>query len=149
MRSKIGRVALGIAAVAAAVILFVVLQDGDGTDAPSEAGGAPAAGGGAQRPTGKDDGDAGPGEPAIRTIVVRDGRPVGGVQELTFKSGEQVRFEVRSDTADELHVHGYDVERELPAGRAVRVSFPATIEGVFEAELHESGEQVAELRVEP
>ena len=137
MDSKIGRVALGIVAVAAAVVLLVVLSSSDDSGDSSDAGsrsGAPA---------------TKPAKPPVPTIVVRDGKPVGGVEELEFDSGETVRLTVRSDTPDELHVHGYDVEMELPAGRTVSVQFPATIEGIFEAELHESGEQIAELRVNP
>lgn len=88
-------------------------------------------------------------KPATPTIAIRDGKPVGGVQELEYDAGEQVRFRVRSDAADEVHVHGYDVEEEIPAGGSVLVSFPADIEGIFEVELHESEEQIAELRVNP
>lgn len=89
------------------------------------------------------------GDQAVETIVVRDGEPVGGVAELTFSAGEEVRFRVRSDVADEVHVHGYDVTEPLPAGRAAPVSFPAAIEGIFEVEMHGSGTQIAELRVNP
>jgi hypothetical protein len=149
MESKIARVLLGILAVAAAVVLLVVLSSGDdsesGDDARETTISRPAGDGKAD---GNDKAGGDPG-PALPTIVVRDGKPVGGVEELEFESGQEVRFAVRSDTPDELHVHGYDVERELPAGRTVRVEFPADIEGIFEAELHESGEQIAELRVNP
>lgn len=93
--------------------------------------------------------DKAPGKPAVETIVVRNGKPVGGVQQLEFDAGERVRFTVRSNEADEIHVHGYDVTERLPAGRAVPVSFPAEIEGIFEVELHGSGMQIAELRVNP
>ena len=137
MDSKIGRVALGIVAVAAAVLLLVLLSSSDDSGDSSDAGGRSGA------PASK------PAKPPVPTIVVRDGKSVGGVEELEFDSGETVRLTVRSDTPDELHVHGYDVEMELPAGRTVSVQFPATIEGIFEAELHESGEQIAELRVNP
>lgn len=88
-------------------------------------------------------------EPAIGTIVVRDGKPVGGVQELEYDAGEEVRFRVRSDAADEVHVHGYDVSREVPAGASATISFAADIEGIFEVEMHSSEEQIAELRVNP
>jgi hypothetical protein len=88
-------------------------------------------------------------EPATTTIVVKDGEPVGGVQELEYSAGEEVRFTVRSDVADEVHVHGYDVEKEIPAGGSAALSFPADIEGIFEVELHESDRQIAELRVNP
>lgn len=90
-----------------------------------------------------------PAEPAIDTIVVRDGAPVGGVQELEYDAGEEIRFRVRSNTADEVHVHGYDVSKEVPAGGSATLSFLADIEGIFEAELHGSGEQIAEIRVNP
>ncbi|HWM64424.1 MAG TPA: hypothetical protein VNP96_10605 [Solirubrobacterales bacterium] len=90
-----------------------------------------------------------PEEPATPTIVVRGGKPVGGVTELDYEAGEQVRFTVRSNTADEVHIHGYDVSKEIPAGGSATISFPADIEGIFEGELHGSGEQIVELRVEP
>ncbi|MGC1851585.1 MAG: hypothetical protein WA687_04010 [Solirubrobacterales bacterium] len=90
-----------------------------------------------------------PPKPAIETIVIRNGEPVGGVQELEYDAGEQIRFRVRSDRADEVHVHGYDIEQEIPAGGTATLSFPADIEGIFEVELHESEAQIAELRVNP
>jgi len=80
---------------------------------------------------------------------LQGGKPVGGVQELDYKAGEQIRFVVQSDTADEVHVHGYDVEEEVKPGRPAVFDFPADIEGIFEGELHGSGEQIVELRVEP
>jgi hypothetical protein len=86
---------------------------------------------------------------SIETIVVRDGEPVGGIQELEYDAGEQIRFRVSSDAADEVHVHGYDIEEEVPAGGTAKFSFPADIEGIFEVELHGSEKQIAELRVNP
>jgi hypothetical protein len=90
-----------------------------------------------------------PEKPAFPTIVVRNGKPVGGIEELTYGAGERIRFEVTSNTSDEVHVHGYDVEEEVRPGRPAVFDFPASIEGVFEGELHGSGEQIVELRVEP
>jgi hypothetical protein len=72
----------------------------------------------------------------------------GKVTKLRFKQGDRVRFRVRSDQPDEIHVHGYDIEREV-GPEAVVVTFPATITGIFEIELHESEEQIAQLRVDP
>jgi hypothetical protein len=56
---------------------------------------------------------------------------------------------VRSDAADEVHIHGYDLDKEVPANGSVSFSFPADIEGIFEVELHGSEKQIAELRVNP
>ena len=88
-------------------------------------------------------------QPSLETIVVRNGEPLGGIAELEYDAGERVRFRVSSDKADEVHVHGYDVEEEIPAGGAATVSFTADIEGIFEVELHGSEKQIAELRVNP
>jgi hypothetical protein len=87
--------------------------------------------------------------PTVPTIVVRNGDPVGGVQELEYSAGEEIRFRVSSNQADEVHVHGYDVEEEIPAGGTAMLAFPADIEGIFEVELHGSETQIAELRVNP
>ena len=88
-------------------------------------------------------------KPATPTIVVRNGEPVGGVEELEYNAGDEIRFRVSSNKADEVHVHGYDEEEEIPAGGSATLSFPADIEGIFEVELHGSETQIAELRVNP
>jgi hypothetical protein len=86
---------------------------------------------------------------ATPAIVVKNGEPVGGVRELEYSAGDRVRFEVESDVADEIHVHGYDLMKDVPAGGTVTFSFPAEIEGIFEVELEDRKEQIAELRVNP
>ena len=69
--------------------------------------------------------------------MVKDGQPVGGVQELTFTEGDDIRFRVESDVSDEVHFHGYDVGEDVEAGGSVEFDVPATITGVFEVELEE------------
>lgn len=91
---------------------------------------------------------AGGGE-AGATIVVKNGEPVGGVRELEYSAGDQIEFTVDSDVADEIHVHGYDLMKDVPAGGSVSFSFPAEIEGIFEVELEGRKEQIAEIRVNP
>ncbi len=90
-----------------------------------------------------------PAAARIPTLVVEGGRPRDEARELTFAKGERVRFRVRSDVAEELHIHGYDRYVDVVPGRTATVSFPATIEGIFEIELHGAGVQLASLRVEP
>ena len=82
-------------------------------------------------------------------IRVRGGKPVGGVEKLEYTSGERVRFVVRSDVADEVHIHGYDRSKDVSAGGSVSFNFEAKLEGVFEVELEGRHEQIAELRVTP
>lgn len=85
----------------------------------------------------------------VPTIEVRDGEPVGGIQKLEFDAGEEVRFRVSSDQAEEIHVHGYDISKDVPAGGTVEIAFPAELEGIYEAELEELGVQIAELQINP
>jgi hypothetical protein len=88
-------------------------------------------------------------KPSAPTIVVKNGEPVGGVRELEYNAGDEIEFTVDSDVADEIHVHGYDLMKDVPAGGSVSFSFPAEIEGIFEVELEGLKEQIAELRVNP
>jgi hypothetical protein len=130
-RLKIGA---GIAAVAAAVVLFLVLQGGGSNDS-------------------KDKGLTvnGKAVSGIPTIQLRDGEPVGGIEKLQVASGEPVRFRVSSNIEGEVHVHGYDYEKPINAGGSVAFDFPAKLQGGFEIELHHGGGEntIAELNVVP
>jgi hypothetical protein len=90
-----------------------------------------------------------PSQPAVQTIRVVNGQPQGGVKTISFKKGEQVRLKVQSDVADEIHVHGYDLKKDVEAGGSAQFSFKATIEGRFEIELETAGTQIANLEVSP
>jgi heme/copper-type cytochrome/quinol oxidase subunit 2 len=83
-------------------------------------------------------------------IRVRAGQPVGGVKTITVEKGDRVRIRVSStDTADEIHLHGYDTYADVAPDRSARFSFKADLEGIFEIELHGSGTQIGRLVVEP
>jgi hypothetical protein len=73
----------------------------------------------------------------------------GKVAKITTKQGDTVRFRVRSPEAEEVHVHTYDIKKELEPNVTATVSFKADITGIFEIEFEHSGEQIAELRVNP
>jgi hypothetical protein len=88
-------------------------------------------------------------EPEIPTVVVKDGEPVGGVQKLRYRKGGDIVFIVESDTAAEIHLHGYDVAKEVEAGGSVRFDVPAKIDGRFEVELEETATQIAAVEVVP
>jgi hypothetical protein len=137
------RIALAVVAVAAAIVLFVALSgdDDESTSTTTQ-----------EQPGGQQKGEGGGGQaqkPEVPTIVVKDGEPVGGVQDLTFTAGDDIRFDVQSDTADEVHFHGYDVMEDVEAGGEVSFDVPADIEGVFELELEETATQIAEVTVGP
>ena len=83
------------------------------------------------------------------TVEVKDAKPVGGIQKLRWKKGETIDLTVNSDTADEIHFHGYDVHKDVAKGGSVRFQLPATIEGKFVVELENHGTQIAEVTVKP
>ncbi|HWM55138.1 MAG TPA: hypothetical protein VNO20_07110 [Solirubrobacterales bacterium] len=140
----------GIALLFTLIAVAGLVACGDDSDDETTTGSTPTEAPASKDGASKDDEQpTGGDQPAISTIIVRNGEPVGGIVELEYDAGEQVRFRVSSDKADEVHVHGYDVEEEIPAGRTATLSFPADIEGIFEVELHGSEKQIAELRVNP
>lgn len=138
------KLASGVALVVAAVVLFVVLQGGDDdSEAPPQQ---------ASKPAGQGGGKTEPKPPPAPVVRVAGGEPVGGVQRIEVESGERARFVVRSDSAIEVHLHGYDITREVPDGGATRFDFPADLEGGFELEVHHgpAGEvPIADLVVSP
>lgn len=118
---------IGAALVAVAVVLLIVLSSGGSDDSKTT--------------------DAG----KVPTVVVdKQGEPVGGIQELVYNKGDQIHFKVEVPFEEEIHLHGYDVAKEVPkGGGTVTYDLPADIEGEFEAELEGRGEQIVELKVEP
>jgi hypothetical protein len=155
MQSRTARLVMLVGTVAVAIVLFVVLSGGDDDNSGStqtqteQSGGTGAAGrSGVTGETGASGVTRPQSEPAA-VITVRDAKPVGGVKRLEYTKGDRIRFEVRSDVSDEIHVHGYDLKKDIQAGGTVRFNFEADLEGVFEVELESRGEQIAELRVKP
>jgi hypothetical protein len=71
------------------------------------------------------------------------------VTKLEATEGETVRFRVRADEPEEVHVHGYDISKDIEPGQTATMSFKATINGIFEIEFEHSHTQIAELKVEP
>ena len=95
--------------------------------------------------------DTTPAEPDVQRFSARieGGSVVGGIQRWQVAQGEDVRIVVRSDVDDEIHLHGYDLEKSVGPGRPAVFAFAATIAGRFELESHESGGQIAQLDVQP
>jgi pullulanase/glycogen debranching enzyme len=108
-----------IAVVVAVVAVVVILVSGGGSDSTANAPGG--------------------------TVLLEPGK----VQKLRYTQGDQVRFQVRSPKADEVHVHGYDIERELKPNQTTTIAFKATINGIFDIEVHSTDQQIGQLTVEP
>jgi len=62
--------------------------------------------------------------------------------------GDRVVIVVKSDVADEIHLHGYDKATDVAAGETARLPFTADLPGRFEVELESRGVQIADLTVQ-
>ena len=137
-----------IAAVAgaAAVVLFLVLRPGDDEPTATTTNRASDTTQTSTRPT-----TTAPAPPAPTriTINVRGGQVMGGIQRVAVPKDAPVELFVTSDTADEVHVHGYDRSRDVAPGSPARLLFRATTPGRFEVELEQRKLQIAEITVRP
>jgi hypothetical protein len=87
--------------------------------------------------------------PAQVRVVVRDGQAVGGLRRVTVAKGRRVVLIVISDVADHVHLHGYDVMRDVAPGMPARLSFRATIVGTVEVELEDRRVPLATVTTKP
>ena len=163
------RTLIVLGAVAAAVVLFLVLRpaaDGEAPEPPeatptatatettdTESGGTDAETETETRtetePETETQTAPAPLEVVTIHVLVRRGVPEGGIRRATVPQGRQVRLVVRADVADHVHLHGYDIIRDVAPGAPAQIRFRATIPGRFEAELEDRGLQIAEIEVRP
>lgn len=143
------KVVLGVVGAAILVGLFVVLRpdddDDEATPPPPATGSATATT--TTRPTTTS--APRPRGPTRIAIVVRGGRVLGGLRRARLERGERAVLIVRADVSDHVHLHGYDVFRDVSPGRPARLRFRATIPGRFEVELEDRKLQIAQLEVRP
>ena len=153
-RSRLGLIAL---AVAVAVAAFVVLSPGDTdekADDPADRAAQTTPADIAEEQTTPTATAPSAPPPAADEIVVKAGKPEGGVQRVAVKKGDTLRLLVSSDGNDEIHLHGYDITRKAAPGKPARFRFKADVEGVFEIESHTAEDAgleplVGRLVVEP
>jgi FtsP/CotA-like multicopper oxidase with cupredoxin domain len=129
---------LGVAALIAVIAIVIFATSGGGPDETSTQA--------ASTPTATATGTAAATEtPTPQPPLLT----AGSIKKLEYKEGDTVTFRVRNDAPEEVHVHGYDIKKDLEAGKTATVTFKATITGIFEIELEGSAQQLAELRVDP
>jgi hypothetical protein len=160
--SRNQRILLVVAAVAVAVVAFLLLNPG-GDDEPTSAETTveTVTETTESTPTETETTESTPTETATvepgtstTRIQIQGGQVVGGPKTIEVTTDEQVRIVVSSDQGDELHLHGYDITKEVAPGGSVTFNFEADLEGVFELESHvaeDAGQDplVAKLVVNP
>jgi heme/copper-type cytochrome/quinol oxidase subunit 2 len=80
-------------------------------------------------------------------VSVKDGKVSPKAHRVKVAEGSPVQILVSSDVDDEVHVHGYDIEREVSAGQPTTIEFTANQTGVFEVETHQSNLLLLQLQV--
>jgi len=150
--SRNQRFALIGVAVVIAVAAFVILSTGgddeDTSSAPSAQTTTDQGGAKSDQEATKSEQEA--PKPSVTRIQVKGGKPVGGVKRINVKTDDTVSLIVSSpDTTSAIHVHGFDLKKELEPGKQVSFLFRADIEGEFDVELEETETPIASLAVEP
>ena len=154
MNPKTTRMLAAGAVVVVALALLLIVRPGDSDNGSSDENTNQ------EQATSKTTGNTGPRsapqseppqpeKPAVPVYRVVDGQPAGGVQKLEVNEGDNIRFVVKSDVDDEVHVHGFDVSEPVGPGKPAKFDFKAGFTGVFEIELENSAVPIIELQVNP
>jgi hypothetical protein len=86
-------------------------------------------------------------KPVIVSITAVNGRPVGGIKRPTVKNGQTLRIVVRTNVGNQVHLHGYNIEKKVTKGVPTVIQFVAKVQGRFELELHPMDALLAQLTV--
>lgn len=82
-------------------------------------------------------------------IQIQDAKPVGGTTTFRVKQDDTLTFNISSDTAGEVHLHGYDLELEMAPGEKAALSLTANATGRFLIEIEETEVEIGYLEVQP
>ena len=130
MQSRKVAALLGVVVLIAAVVVFIVLQSGS-------------------------DSDSGPTNRTFDFRLAND-EVMGGSQDVSATQGDHLTMTLDTDVPAELHIHGYELSKDVGAGKTGSISFTADATGEFEVEAHHlvhgdegPGEELATLQVNP
>ncbi|HEX2504791.1 MAG TPA: hypothetical protein VHK22_01165 [Gaiellaceae bacterium] len=146
-----GKVILGVAGLAAVVVLFIVLRPADAEETTTTTAATTEA---TTSQTGETDTEPGsattapttePEGPRTIRLDVKEAEPE--IERVDVERDERVVLVVRADVTDHVHLHGYDLMSEVGPGRPARLEFRASIPGQFEVELEDRHRQIAQLTV--
>jgi hypothetical protein len=139
--SRNQRIGLIVAAVAVAVLAFVIASPGGGDDGDkaSQTTATPSTDTTETPSTDTTETQTeapAPPKPTVTRIDIRGGQVAGGPVEIHAKNGDTVVIVVSADAPDDIHLHGYDIEKPVEPGQPATFRFKANLEGEFELESH-------------
>jgi hypothetical protein len=82
-------------------------------------------------------------------IAVRGKKVTPAPHRVEVSSAQTLRLVVTIDHDDELHAHGYDVERELVAGQPTTIDLTGAAPGLYEIETHHPELRLLQVVVRP
>ena len=89
-------------------------------------------------------------EPAVvRVTIIVPADAAPDVKRFSVRRDRVVALVVRSELADHVHLHGYDLMADVAPGAPATIRFTAAAPGLFEIELEDRGLQIGELEVRP
>ncbi len=91
----------------------------------------------------------GPSGTEVFELIIKSAKPVGGPILLQVHEGQQVTLNIRSDSDDELHLHGYDLHAHITPRQTASLQFNANRTGHFGLELHKARTELGALEVYP
>lgn len=139
---------------AALLLASTLLLTACGSDEPVDAAPAPSVAATSASPSPEP--SPGPSEPEpvvtpddaqVIAVTVAGGQVTGDTGRVEVPLGTTVRLSVTSDTADELHVHGFDLTQAVSPGQAAQLEFVADQAGIFAVEFHDSRQVLTRLQV--
>jgi hypothetical protein len=131
------RIGLLVAAVAIAVVAFVIAKPGS-SDNNNDSTSTQAAGGGSK-----------PAGPKTFRIVLKNHEVASGPKVITVKNGDSAVIVVSSDKPETVHLHGFEIEHEITPSKPGRYAFKAKNEGAYELESHTTEKKLATVQVQP
>ena len=131
--SRNQRIGLIVAAVLVAVLAFVIASPGGDDDGGNAAQTTATT---STTETGTETAAPAPPKPQATRIQIRGGNLVGEPAEIHAKNGDTVVIVVSADAPDDIHLHGYDIEKKVEPGKPATFRFKANLEGEFEIESH-------------
>ena len=127
------RIGLVVVAAVIAVVAFVIIKPGSNDD----------------KTTSQASGPAKPAGPKTFRLTLRGHTPVGGKRTFVLTKGDRALIVVTSDGKDTVHLHGWDIERDVTRSKPGRFAFTADNEGAYEMESHTTEQKIATIQVRP
>ena len=76
-------------------------------------------------------------ERTLIDIRIEAGKVIGGVETVSINKGDNVKILLSSDEAQTVHLHGYDIRKDVLAGEEAAINFNANATGRFRLTSHQ------------